>query len=128
MGMEDRYRPSAGVTSRVTAGEAAVKDGESNVSYRLAGAGAMAWAMIERGHTPAEAAAAVAEHFGILPHRAETDVGRLLCSLREAALLEKADPDAVPEPVPDQAPPPRGTRYSTPKLERAENGVRASAA
>ena len=126
MGMEDRYQVSAGVSSRVDAGEALID--ANNVSYRLTGAGAMAWAMLEGGHTPAEAAAAVAEHFGILPHRSETDIGRWLCSLREAELLRETDADVVPQPLSDDAAPPRGTRYATPSLEQARDGARRAAA
>jgi hypothetical protein len=122
MGMEDRYELSAGeIAAEVIRGDAVVLNLATGVYYSLNGAGAMAWALLERGHTPGEASAAVAEHFGIPPHRAEQDIGRLLCRLREESLLKEADPGTSPQPVPEDAAPPQGTPYAPPELERFDD-------
>jgi hypothetical protein len=122
MGMDDRYQLSAGeIASEVIRGDAVVLNLASGVYYSLQGAGALAWALLERGHTPTEAAAVVAEHFGIAPHRAEQDVGVLLGRLREEGLLKEADEGAEPQPVPEDALPPRGALYATPSLERFDD-------
>jgi hypothetical protein len=120
--MEDRYQLSAGdIASEVIRGDAVVLNLASGVYYSLTGAGAMAWALLERGHTPNEAAAAVAEHFGIPPDRAESDIAVLLGRLREESLLKEADGETVPRPLPEDAAPPQGTPYATPELERFDD-------
>ena len=115
MAAGSRYKlNSEDIAAETIAGEAVVLNLSSGVYYGLDGAGGLAWALLERGHSTEEVAARIATRYETDEAAVLADVEALLSELLEEGLL-LADDDATPgEVADDELPPPGG--YAKPEL------------
>lgn len=93
------------IAAETIAGEAVILNLSSGVYYSLDGAGGLAWTLLERGHTPAEASARVADRYGADQAAVDADIDALLDALLEAGLLLDDDAAVAAEVADDELPP-----------------------
>jgi hypothetical protein len=104
------------IAAEVAGGEAIILNLSSGVYYSLAGAGALAWLLLERSHTAAEAGALIASRSGVDAGTATADVEALLDRLLAEGLLAPSR-EARPGEVVDSELPALA-EYAPPALER----------
>lgn len=88
----DRLRVSEpDVAARVIDGEAIIINLSTGVYYSLDDVGGVIWALLERGASLGETAAAVADRYEIPAEQARADVERLALELCQEELLVRSD-------------------------------------
>lgn len=96
----DRLRVSQpDVAARVIDGEAIIINLATGVYYSLDDVGGVIWALLERGASLGETAAAVANRYRIPADQARADVERLALELFQEKLLVRSDQLPSPAPV-----------------------------
>jgi hypothetical protein len=103
------------IAAETIAGEAVILNLSSGVYYSLDGAGGLVWSLLERGHSPAEAATRVAERFGVEEGDALADIESLLSEVLAEGLLVE-DGASEPRELLDDELPPAGD-YAKPGLQ-----------
>jgi coenzyme PQQ synthesis protein D (PqqD) len=103
------------IVSIVLDAEAVIVDLETATYYTLTGAGALAWAMLDRGHGTSGVAAALARRYDVEEARAVEDVERLVDQLLEAGIVEPERHAREPAPLDVVVPDTPG--YRTPVLQ-----------
>lgn len=123
MSADPRHALNAEVaTAKVIDGEAIVINVVTGRYYSLEGSGAIAWAWLAAGATLGEAAAALADRFGVDAARARDDVAPLADELVAEQLLVRGDGAVAgaPDPALGQSEGLRavGGAYAPPKVVR----------
>ena len=108
---------SEDIAAEVVGGEAVILNLSSGVYYSLDGAGAIAWALLESGHTPGEAGARIANIYDVPGERAAADVEGLAAQLAAEGVIARADREADFAAA-ERIEMPAGREYATPALER----------
>ena len=117
MSTDVRYRVrSEDIAAKVLDGEAVIINLSSGIYYSLDGTGALAWALLERGHTVAEASARLADRHGVDLGRATSDVAALVDRLIAEGLLAPDGDATAAAPLAEE--PPAPTEYAPPAIER----------
>ena len=122
MSSEPRHAINAEIaTAKVIDGEAIVINVVTGRYYSLEGSGALAWSWLAAGATVAEAAAALAERFGVDVARARDDLAPVADELVAEELLLRGDAVAAgPDPALAESEGLRavGGPYAAPKVVR----------
>jgi Coenzyme PQQ synthesis protein D (PqqD) len=114
----DRFEiRSEDIAAEVVGGEAVILNLSSGVYYSLQGAGAIAWALLESGHTAAEAGERIAAHYDVPVDRATADLAGLSVELADEGLIAAADRRADSSAL-ERIEMPPGGNYIAPTLER----------
>jgi hypothetical protein len=103
------------IVSIVLDAEAVIVDLETATYYTLSGAGALAWAMLDRGHGTSGVAAELSRRYGVGEVPAVEDVERLVDQLLAAGIVEPER--SAREPAPLDVVVPDEPAYRTPILE-----------
>lgn len=117
----DRLRvPEPEVAARVIDGEAIIINLSTGVYYSLNDVGGAIWALLERGASLGETAAAVVDGYQIPVEQARADVERLALELFQEKLLVRSD--HMPSSAPTQLVNGGEVRpYAPPRLDRFDD-------
>jgi Coenzyme PQQ synthesis protein D (PqqD) len=115
--VSERYHVnSEEVTSKIVDGEAIIINLSNGAYYSLAGSGALAWALLQRGSSAEEIAADLAARYDADSADVDTDVRRLLETLAEERLVVAGEPAGTPPAL--EADVAAGGTYEAPQLEK----------
>jgi hypothetical protein len=103
------------IVSIVLDAEAVIVDLETATYYTLSGAGALAWAMLDRGHGASGVAAELSRRYGVGETQAVQHVERLVDQLLAAGIVEPER--SAREPTPLDVVVPDVPAYHAPILE-----------